>query len=171
MIENLAVYSGVILAALGLFSAIARITPNKADNKIADALWKFVNKLGLRGGPTLCVLLAWTLTGCMHGHLERFDPKTGRKILEIESFAFGATTTEQFAEDGGYTYSTKSGGISTNAKELGLAGMAAASKATPIGAGVAVIEKGIEALDNDDEIVILLPILESELDTDEKLDE
>jgi len=43
---------GIILAALGLFSAVARITPNDSDNKIAATIWKWVNKLGLRGGPT-----------------------------------------------------------------------------------------------------------------------
>ncbi len=56
MLENISTnwvqYSTIILAALGLASAIARITPNKADNKVVDAIWKFVNKLGLRGGPT-----------------------------------------------------------------------------------------------------------------------
>lgn len=41
----------IALAALGLFSAIARITPNESDNKIADWIWKRVNNLGLRGGP------------------------------------------------------------------------------------------------------------------------
>ena len=42
----------IVLALLGLFSAIARYTPNTSDNKWADRAWKFVNKLGLRGGPT-----------------------------------------------------------------------------------------------------------------------
>lgn len=52
MIENLTEYSVVILAVLGAASAIARITPNTADNKVMDVIWKIVNKLGLRGGST-----------------------------------------------------------------------------------------------------------------------
>jgi len=52
LIENWAEYSVVILAVLGAASAIARITPNTADNKVMDIIWKFVNKLGLRGGST-----------------------------------------------------------------------------------------------------------------------
>ncbi len=46
---------GIIIlvpALLGLGSAIARITPNTSDNEFFDKLWKMVNKLGLRGGPT-----------------------------------------------------------------------------------------------------------------------
>jgi len=56
MLENIATnwveYSAVILAILGAFSAIARITPNTSDDKIIDTIWKIINKLGLRGGPT-----------------------------------------------------------------------------------------------------------------------
>ena len=44
--------SVIVLAALGLFSAIARVTPNESDNKVVDWIWKLINKLGLRGGPT-----------------------------------------------------------------------------------------------------------------------
>jgi len=50
--ENWPQYVAVLLAVLGAASAIARITPNDSDNKVIDAIWKFVNKLGLRGGPT-----------------------------------------------------------------------------------------------------------------------
>ena len=42
----------ILLAVLGLGSAVARITPNTSDNKFFDAVWKIVNKLGLRGGST-----------------------------------------------------------------------------------------------------------------------
>jgi len=56
MIENLAAnyeqYIMILLAVLGVASAVARVTPNESDNKIVDTIWKFVNKLGLRGGPT-----------------------------------------------------------------------------------------------------------------------
>ncbi len=72
---NWPLYAVLIPAVLGLFSAIARITPNKADNKLADALWKFVNKLGLRGGPTLCVLLALEIGigGCGKMQIDMID--------------------------------------------------------------------------------------------------
>jgi hypothetical protein len=51
-VDTPALVIGIIFAALGLFSAIARVTPNESDNKWADKAWKFVNNLGLRGGPT-----------------------------------------------------------------------------------------------------------------------
>ncbi len=50
--ENWMKYGTIIFAALGLASAVARLTPNKHDDKIVNAILKFVNKLGLRGGPT-----------------------------------------------------------------------------------------------------------------------
>ena len=50
--EGWGVYVAIFLAVLGLGSAVARVTPNKADNAFFDAIWKIVNKLGLRGGPT-----------------------------------------------------------------------------------------------------------------------
>ena len=40
-------YATVILAALGLFSVIAKMTPTEADNKVVDFLYKIVNFLGL----------------------------------------------------------------------------------------------------------------------------
>jgi len=52
IIQNPVLLVPVLLAVLGLFSAIARITPNTSDNKWADTMWKWVNKIGLRGGPT-----------------------------------------------------------------------------------------------------------------------
>ena len=45
-------YVVILFAALGLASAIARITPNTSDDRVVAAIWKFVNALGLRGGPT-----------------------------------------------------------------------------------------------------------------------
>ena len=42
----------LILAVLGLGSAIARFTPNDSDNKAMAMIWDMVNKLGLRGGST-----------------------------------------------------------------------------------------------------------------------
>jgi len=40
-------YGTLILAALGLFSIIAKMTPTDADNKVVDFLYKVVNFLGL----------------------------------------------------------------------------------------------------------------------------
>lgn len=37
-------------AAIGLFAAIATLTPNESDNKIADFLLKLVNILGANVG-------------------------------------------------------------------------------------------------------------------------
>lgn len=51
-IENLDKYALIIFAVLGVASAVARLTPNDSDNKIIDAIYKVLNKLGLRGGPT-----------------------------------------------------------------------------------------------------------------------
>jgi hypothetical protein len=48
--ENWDKYLEVVFALLGLFSIIARITPNQKDNAIADWLLKRINNLGLRGG-------------------------------------------------------------------------------------------------------------------------
>ena len=45
-------YVVILFAVLGLASAIARVTPNTSDDRVVAALWKFVNSLGLRGGPT-----------------------------------------------------------------------------------------------------------------------
>jgi hypothetical protein len=45
-------YIEILFALLGLASTVARITPNTSDNRWMDAAWKFVNALGLRGGPT-----------------------------------------------------------------------------------------------------------------------
>ena len=39
-----------ILAAIGLFATIATVTPNKADNKIADLLLKAINLFGANFG-------------------------------------------------------------------------------------------------------------------------
>jgi len=46
-IEIISKYATVILAALGLFSVIAKMTPTEADNKVVDFLYKIVNFLGL----------------------------------------------------------------------------------------------------------------------------
>ena len=37
----------VALAFVGLFAAIAAMTPNEADNKIVDVLYKAINLFGL----------------------------------------------------------------------------------------------------------------------------
>jgi len=50
--ENWDQYMVIFFALLGAASAIARITPNESDNKVVNAIWKVVNHLGLRGGPT-----------------------------------------------------------------------------------------------------------------------
>jgi hypothetical protein len=52
IMENPALVVPLLLSLLGVFSAIARFTPNDSDNKIAAKMWKWVNNLGLRGGPT-----------------------------------------------------------------------------------------------------------------------
>lgn len=39
--------SAALLALLGAFSIIARLTPTEADNRIVDALLKAVHALGL----------------------------------------------------------------------------------------------------------------------------
>ncbi len=52
ILENADSYVMILLAVLGVASAIARVTPNSSDNKVMDMIWKFINKLGLRGGPT-----------------------------------------------------------------------------------------------------------------------
>ena len=49
-IATLQEYGEVILAAIGLFAAIATMTPNKSDNVIVDFLLKLVNGLGLNVG-------------------------------------------------------------------------------------------------------------------------
>lgn len=43
-------YVQIALAIIGAFSAIAQVTPNKADNKIADFLWQAINMLGMNNG-------------------------------------------------------------------------------------------------------------------------
>ena len=48
--ENFATYVELALAVLGLFAIIATITPNEADNKIVQAIYTIVNKLGLNVG-------------------------------------------------------------------------------------------------------------------------
>ena len=142
-------YVVIFMAVMGVASAIARVTPNKSDDKIVNAIWKFVNTLGLRGGPTLCLIFAILITGCAHGHLERFDPETGRKILEAESFVIGGGTTEQIFND--YTYSTRETGLSDNGLALGKAAAVAASSATAPGA-VATIGKAIFSDQEESEI-------------------
>ena len=39
-----------ILAILGGFSVLAKITPTKSDDKFIDAILNFINKLGLTKG-------------------------------------------------------------------------------------------------------------------------
>ena len=41
----------IIVEAIGLFSVIARFTPNEKDNKIAQFLLNLINQLGMNGGP------------------------------------------------------------------------------------------------------------------------
>lgn len=50
VIENWEQYATVVAACVGAFAAIATVTPNKSDNKIADVLLKIVNTLGLNVG-------------------------------------------------------------------------------------------------------------------------
>lgn len=49
---GLELYIAAFFALLGLGSAVARLTPNPKDDKWMSKIWKFVNHLGLRGGPT-----------------------------------------------------------------------------------------------------------------------
>lgn len=37
----------IVLGTLGVFSILAKLTPTDADNKILDAVYKFINMLGL----------------------------------------------------------------------------------------------------------------------------
>ena len=50
--DNLERYLEIMFMLLGVFSAVARMTPNKADNRMLDQIWSVINRLGLRGGPT-----------------------------------------------------------------------------------------------------------------------
>jgi hypothetical protein len=43
-------YGAIILQVVGLFAAIAAMTPNTSDNKIVDMLYKVMNMLGLNVG-------------------------------------------------------------------------------------------------------------------------
>ncbi len=56
MIENIVAnadkYLVILFAVLGLGSAIARVTPNDSDNRVMAIIWKWGNRLGLRGGAT-----------------------------------------------------------------------------------------------------------------------
>lgn len=45
--ENIEVYLPVVVAGVGFFVALARITPNKSDDKIADFLLKIINIAGV----------------------------------------------------------------------------------------------------------------------------
>lgn len=36
----------IALRLVGIFAVVATMTPNEADNKIADSLFKFINLLG-----------------------------------------------------------------------------------------------------------------------------
>ena len=48
--ENFEKYIELALMVIGLFAAIATITPNEADNKIVQAIYTIINKLGLNVG-------------------------------------------------------------------------------------------------------------------------
>jgi hypothetical protein len=48
--ENIVKYIPVALAVVGAFSAIATLTPNKTDNKIAQILLNIINALGANFG-------------------------------------------------------------------------------------------------------------------------
>lgn len=50
IINLLTEYGEIILSIIGVFSAIAVITPNKTDNKIIGFLSKIINKLALNIG-------------------------------------------------------------------------------------------------------------------------
>jgi len=47
IIENIEAIGAIFAGTAFVFAAIARLTPNKSDNKIADILIKIVNALGL----------------------------------------------------------------------------------------------------------------------------
>jgi len=52
MIELIAKYFPVALAVIGAFSAIATLTPNKTDNKIAQVLLDVINFIGANFGKS-----------------------------------------------------------------------------------------------------------------------
>jgi len=45
--ENILKYAELILAVLGVFSIIAKMTPNTTDDKVLEYILKIVNALGL----------------------------------------------------------------------------------------------------------------------------
>lgn len=47
---NLEKYLEIAVMLIGIFAAVAAITPNKADNKIAQFLLDLINKLGFNIG-------------------------------------------------------------------------------------------------------------------------
>jgi len=64
------------------------------------------------------IALALLSAGCAHAHLEVFDPETGDKTCEVESWVLGTGETEQVTNAcGDYAYGTSDTGISDNAKE------------------------------------------------------
>tara|TARA_R110002012_G_scaffold25715_3_gene84705 strand:+ start:1935 stop:2114 length:180 start_codon:yes stop_codon:yes gene_type:complete len=46
LLENTVYIFDIIFKVVGIFSVIATMTPNDADNQIADSLFRFVNLLG-----------------------------------------------------------------------------------------------------------------------------
>jgi hypothetical protein len=50
LLENLDKYFAIALQVIGAFAAIAAITPNDADNRIARVLLDIINKLGFNVG-------------------------------------------------------------------------------------------------------------------------
>ena len=48
--DNFEKYVELALMVVGLFAAIATITPNDSDNKIVKAIYTIINKLGLNVG-------------------------------------------------------------------------------------------------------------------------
>jgi hypothetical protein len=64
------------------------------------------------------IALALLSAGCAHAHLEVYDPETGEKVCEVESFVVGTGETEQVSNAcGDYAYGTRDTGISDNGKE------------------------------------------------------
>lgn len=51
LMQNWHVIGELFLAILGLFSIIARFTPNKSDDAIVDKVLRFVHALGLTKKP------------------------------------------------------------------------------------------------------------------------
>jgi len=50
LIENVNVVYDIVVQVVGVAALVATLTPNESDNKVVDAVLKFVNLLGANFG-------------------------------------------------------------------------------------------------------------------------